>query len=85
LTILQGNTRRTATHIAYLRFDTLGGVARDRAHGLFALKISECLFDKKRQLVNSEAKRRENPRTETRLAFASISGGRKKEIRTSEV
>ena len=44
LTILQGNTRRAATHIAYLRFDTLGGVARGRAHRLFALEISECLF-----------------------------------------
>jgi hypothetical protein len=55
LTILQGDTRRPATHIAYLRFDTLGGVARGRVHGLFALEISECLFDKKHQLVNNEA------------------------------
>ena len=59
MTILQGDTRRAATHIAYLRGDTLGRVARGRPHGLFALEISECLFDKGHQLVNGKAKRRE--------------------------
>ena len=82
LTVLQGDTRRAATHIAYLCFDTLGRVARDRVHRLFALEISECLFDKEHQPVNSEANRRENPRTETRLEFDSISENRKKGIRS---
>ena len=51
-TILQGDTRRAASHVTYLRIDTLLGVARDRAHRLFALEISECrLFDKKYQLI----------------------------------
>jgi hypothetical protein len=58
LTILHGETRGTATHIAYLRLDTLRGVARDRVHGLFALEVSERrLFDRKHQPDNHEAQR----------------------------
>jgi hypothetical protein len=46
LAILHGDTRGAATHIAYLRFDTIRGVARDREHGLFALEISERLSER---------------------------------------
>ena len=77
-TILHGETRRSASHIAYLRFDTLLGVTRDCAHGLFTLEISECrLFDKKSQMVNQGAQGCGKYRTETRLEFACISGGGK--------
>jgi len=55
LTILHGETRGAATHIAYLRLDTLRGVARDRAHGLLTLEVSECrLYNRKHELVNHE-------------------------------
>jgi len=42
------------------------------------LEICKRLTNKKHELINSEAEKRGNPRTETRLVSASISGGRKK-------
>jgi len=47
-------------------------MARGRVHRLFALEISECLFDKKHQLVNSEAKKTREAshrRNKTRVRF----------------
>ena len=79
-TILHSDTCGAAAHIAYIRFDTLLGVARGRVHGLFALEIIERrLFNKKHQLANHKAQRCENFRTETRLGFASISKGGKRD------
>jgi hypothetical protein len=78
VTILHRNTRRAATHIAYIRLDTLLGVARGRKHGLFALKfIERRLFNKRYQLANHKAQRCKISRTETRFVFTSISKGEK--------
>ena len=77
-TILHCDTCGAATHIAYIRFDTLLGVARARVYGLFALEIIECcLFDKETSAPVANHKLPKRNRTETRLGLTSISKGRK--------
>ena len=69
-TILHGNTCGAAAHIAYIRFDTLLGVARGRVHGLFALEVIECrLIDKETSAAVANHKAKKSHRNEIRVRF----------------
>ena len=70
--ILDGDARRTATHITYLRCGA-SRITTGRENGLFALKIVEHLFEQ-RNINQSTIKTWGNPPTLTRFGFDFISG-----------
>jgi hypothetical protein len=77
--ILECNRSRAATHIAYLRCDTLSGTCA-REHRLLPLVIGKSLFDNNESSgqQNDRGQDTGNSRTVTRFGFFSISNKRER-------